>query len=402
MNWPKVRLKYVSRFAYGDSLPPSEERLAFGDEKFQAFGSNGTFTTSATANTRAPAIIIGRKGSYGKINWSPTECFATDTTFFVDSTTSKNDLRWLYYVLQTLQLDVGSNEAAVPGLSRETAYERVVFVPKLKEQRQVAAFLDAKLGRLDELMRMKEQQLALLAEKRQALISHAVTRGLNPKADTKPSEVAWLGEIPAHWETKKLKYLVRFAGGATPDKSNSAFWNGMIPWVSPKDMKVEEVTDTEDHITEAGLRNSATSLIAPGAVLIVVRSGILQHTIPVAINLVEVSLNQDLRALITNRLMDSRYLALVIRGSQDVLLTLWRKEGATVESLEYEFMSQCKLPLPPIAEQKQIVDWLTTRLERLKKVGARLQTQLDKLNEYRQSLITAAVTGQVAIPEEVA
>lgn len=207
MNWPKVRLKFVARFAYGDSLPPSEERLVFGDEKFQAFGSNGAFTTSARANTQAPTIIIGRKGSYGRINWSSSDCFATDTTFFVDRTTSKNDLRWFFYVLQTLQLDVGSNEAAVPGLSRETAYERVVSVPKLDEQVRVAAFLDAKLGRLDELMRKKERQLALLAEKRQALISHAVTRGLNPNVPVKPSGLPRLGNIPNNWEEVTVRHL---------------------------------------------------------------------------------------------------------------------------------------------------------------------------------------------------
>src|SRR5689334_6780235 len=111
------------------------------------------------------------------------------------------------------------------------------------------------------------------------------------------SDMLWSEVAPADWKHQKLKYVARFVGGGTPDKSTPEFWNGDIPWVSPKDMKTDEIFDTEDHITTEGLQSSATNLVQPGAALIVVRSGILRHSIPVAINRVPAAINQDMRAI---------------------------------------------------------------------------------------------------------
>lgn len=121
--------------------------------------------------------------------------------------------------------------------------------------------------------------------------------GFKPYPAYKDSRVEWLGEVPEHWILHKLKYIARFSGGGTPSREKLSYWNGDIPWVSPKDMKVEVINGAEESITVEGLQNSTTSLVSPGGVLVVVRSGILKHTIPVAINSVEVALNQDMKAL---------------------------------------------------------------------------------------------------------
>ncbi len=109
----------------------------------------------------------------------------------------------------------------------------------------------------------------------------------------KDSGVEWLGEVPAHWELSRIKAVASFTGGGTPSRENLAFWNGDIPWVSPKDMKVELIEDAEEGITALGLSSSSSELVPIGRVLIVVRSGILKHTIPVATNAVPVALTQS-------------------------------------------------------------------------------------------------------------
>ena len=159
--WPRAKLKFVARLGYGDALPNDELQ----DGAIRVFGSNGPFASFSKANTGAPAIVIGRKGSYGKINWTAEACFASDTTFFVDESTSRNHLRWLYWLLQTLRLDEGTDEAAVPGLNRETVYSRDVLVPAIPEQRSIADYLDRETARLDALLATKERVLGLLAEK---------------------------------------------------------------------------------------------------------------------------------------------------------------------------------------------------------------------------------------------
>jgi type I restriction enzyme S subunit len=127
-------------------------------------------------------------------------------------------------------------------------------------------------------------------------------RRLKPYPEYKDSGVEWLGQIPAHWGFRRLKRIVQIRGGGTPTKDNADYWRGDIPWVSPKDMKVSVVVDTEDKITPQAVRESATNLIPAGAVLIVVRSGILIHSIPVALTGREVALNQDLKAFIHVRI----------------------------------------------------------------------------------------------------
>src|SRR5690554_352263 len=209
----------------------------------------------------------------------------------------------------------------------------------------------------------------------------------------KDSGVDWLGEVPEHWALHKLKYIARFSGGGTPSKENLAYWNGDIPWVSPKDMKVEAITSAEDSVTTEGLQNSSTSLIPPGNVLLVVRSGILKHTIPVAINKVEVALNQDMKALRFNSELANEYFFLRwVQGFNNQLLDVWLKQGATVESIEQEYLSNTPIPMPDIIEQTQIARFLdheTTRIDALIEEQQRL---IKLLQEKRQAVISHAVT----------
>ena len=208
----------------------------------------------------------------------------------------------------------------------------------------------------------------------------------------KDSGVEWLGQIPAHWEVKRLKFVVSFHGGGTPSKDNLNYWNGDIPWVSPKDMKAESITDTEDHITGDAVADSATRVIQPGAVLIVVRSGILRHSLPVAINIRPVALNQDMKALIPNRSLEASYLKYLIAGHQSTLLVQWRKEGATVESIEHEPLVNTSCPFPSPLEQKAITDFLDRETAKIDALVAKKERLIQLLQEKRTALISHAVT----------
>jgi type I restriction enzyme S subunit len=189
-----------------------------------------------------------------------------------------------------------------------------------------------------------------------------------------------------------VKYVCRFAGGGTPDKGNIEYWNGEIPWVSPKDMKSSEIVATEDHITKAGLDSSAAKLVETGAVLIVMRSGILRHSIPVAINHVPVTLNQDMRALIPASALEPRYLARLIEGHQRQFLNVWSKEGTTVESLESDLVADTEIAMPPLLQQRAIADYLDRETSRLDGLVAAKERVLGLLAEKRRALITRAVT----------
>jgi type I restriction enzyme S subunit len=206
------------------------------------------------------------------------------------------------------------------------------------------------------------------------------------------ADVDWLDEIPAHWKIVRLKFLACFTGGGTPSKDNLDFWNGSIPWVSPKDMKAGRVTDTEDHITPEAVEESSTRLVEPGSVLVVVRSGILKHTIPVATNEVRVTLNQDLKAITPTGPIDSRYLTYLIEGRNDTLLLKWTKSGTTVESLDQERIANTETPVPPLPEQHAIAAYLDRETERIDALIDKKERLIDLLEEKRTALISHAVT----------
>src|SRR4249920_2005662 len=135
--------------------------------------------------------------------------------------------------------------------------------------------------------------MSLLSSK---LLAAPTSEGRNP---TRKEGAKDGGELPAGWTRLTMGEVGRWFGGGTPSKANPRFWTGgNIPWVSPKDMKRDVITDAQDHITEEAVNSSATNLVKPGSVLVVVRSGILKHTLPVAIADREVALNQDLKAVL--------------------------------------------------------------------------------------------------------
>jgi len=270
--------------------------------------------------------------------------------------------------------------------------------PQEGEQDKIANFLDHETAKIDTLIEKQQQLIKLLKEKRQAVISHAVTKGLNPNAPMRDSGVKWLGEVPEHWEMVPLKYLCKFSGGGTPSKDNLSYWNGgNIPWVSPKDMKTFWVSETQDKLTERAVEESSTSYVEEGALLMVVRSGILQRTIPIAINTVRVTLNQDMKALKFNERMNAEYAANYIIGNVSSLLLEWSKEGATVESIEQEYLSGSLMPIPPLDEQVAINEELKMRMTVFQSLEDCAAKGIALLQERRTALISAAVTGKIDV-----
>lgn len=170
-GWEVKRLKWAARLEYGSSL--SEEAREEGS--VPVFGSNGIVGEHSKSITDKPAIIIGRKGSYGKVSYSDVPCFPIDTTYYIDSSLTRENIRWLYYLLGSIALDEITFDTGVPGLSREFAYAKIVPVPSKNDQTACANFLDQKTAEIDETIQNIQSQIAVLKEYRQALISNVVT-----------------------------------------------------------------------------------------------------------------------------------------------------------------------------------------------------------------------------------
>lgn len=161
MPWLEVTLGDICEFKYGKSLPAASR--VPGD--VDVYGSNGVVGSHTRALTTGPTIVVGRKGSFGEVNYSPGACWPIDTTYYIDETATPVDLRWLAHLLPTLRLTELNRAAAVPGLNREDAYRRSLLLPPVEEQRRIAAILD----QADALRAKRREALTLLDDLAQSI-----------------------------------------------------------------------------------------------------------------------------------------------------------------------------------------------------------------------------------------
>lgn len=168
--------------------------------------------------------------------------------------------------------------------------------------------------------------------------------------------------------------------GGTPSKALAHYWQGDIPWFSPKDIKCFELSDSQDHISPAAIAASAAHCIPAGTILIVGRSGVLAHTLPVAITTRESTFNQDIKALLPiSDEWDKTFIALFLRSKERHILRDGVKIGATVHSLKSGFLESLQIPVLPIEEQRRIAAALKAQLAEVEKARQATVAQLAEI-----------------------
>ncbi|MEF8729033.1 MAG: restriction endonuclease subunit S [Accumulibacter sp.] len=195
----------------------------------------------------------------------------------------------------------------------------------------------------------------------------------------------------------RLRDLGDWSGGNTPSKANAAYWtDGTIPWVSPKDMKVDEITSSEDRVSQAALKLGRVSMVPEGSVLVVTRSGILAHTLPVAVTKTPVTINQDLKALTPKPGVLPKYVAHALRGASRRILKECSKHGTTVASVETNALLDFEIPLVDLDEQCRIVAELEKQFSRLDEAVANLKRVKANLDRYVGATLGEAFSGKWA------
>jgi len=266
--------------------------------------------------------------------------------------------RLLYYVLGSplfrAYMERERTGSTFLGISQESIASFPFTFPSLAFQEQIVSFLDRETAKIDALIAKKQRLIELLQEKRTALISHAVTKGLDPNVVLKDTGIDRIRQVPEHWGIKPLGRVVTIVGGSTPSKDRPEFWGGEIPWVSPKDIKKWVLDDSEDHITTYALRECRIRLLLDPAVLIVVRGMILARDFPVAVNKAAVTINQDMKALVPHRDISPYFLAHQLRAIQDVFFSVREESAHGTKCLRTELWKNIEVAIPPVEEQKEI------------------------------------------------
>ena len=170
-----MQVRHIARLQYGASLA-AQDRVE-GD--VAVFGSNGPVGRHNRCNTDSPVVVVGRKGSHGKLQYSSRPVFAIDTTYFIDPTCTQSHIQWLYYALSTLELDKTGQDVGVPGLSREYAYSQRVPLPSHTKQRAIADYLDTETNRIDTLITKKRRMIELLEQRWRSLVENTMRSLMN-------------------------------------------------------------------------------------------------------------------------------------------------------------------------------------------------------------------------------
>ena len=299
--------------------------------------------------------------------------------------------------------------------SKGTAQKGVYLTPlknlqiplaPLPEQHRIVARIEELFSRLDAGVEALRRAKSQLQRYRQSVLQAAVTGRLTAewraahKANSDINEIIAQPSLPEGWIWARYDQLGKWSGGGTPSKRIVSYWtNGSIPWISPKDMKSQKIYDSQDKITKEAIQNSSAKLIPSGSLLFVVRSGIIQRTLPVASLKVEAAVNQDLKALTPNESVNEDYLLYSTIALGENIRHHCSKDGTTVQSIEFKLLRDFTIPIPPLEEQQEIVDKIERHEFSLIEVEELIDANLIHTVRLRQSILKRAFQGRL-VPQD--
>lgn len=390
----------IHAFAYLVTGTDFREKFVRWNECYQI--EEGRYEDDPFIQLQEGDLLITKDGTIGKLaivaDLDRPACL--NSGIFVMRPLNSYVTPFMYWVLSSgmfsVFCDLQSSGSTINHLYQK-AFEQFAFpTPPLSEQNAIAEFLDRETAKIDELVSEQRRLMELLKEKRQAVISHAVTKGLNPNAPLKPSGIPWLGDVPAHWNIPKMKWVAKMESGHTPDKKVPAYWdNGNIPWVSLNDTGFlkdnDYISDTAYSITEAGLANSSAHLL-PSRAVVFSRDATIGRC---AITTRPMAVSQHFIAWICSEALIPEFLLARLRSMTSELDRL--TTGATVKTIGMPEVRTLVTPVPPVHEQREIVAWIDSELDRIDALNTEAQRAIDLLLERRSALISASVTGQIDV-----
>lgn len=308
-----------------------------------------------------------------------------------------------YYMLSKAFLSSVKNIVAdrvkMPKINQDELKETRFVIPPLSEQEAIVTYLDSKVAKIDEYISIAEKKIAALEELKQTIIAEAVTRGIHKDVPMKDSGVKWIGMIPEHWKKNKIMRLFSHIGSGTTPKGDQYYTdesNGM-PWINSGDLNYGFLTTCNKYITEKALNDISTLKKYPINTLLIAMYG--ASIGKYAISHIEGCTNQACCALYGIKDELNLTYASYLMGP---CKQKWIEEsfGGTQPNISAEKIKQTWLPLPPLSEQQEIVTYLDSKVASINQLCQAERSQIEKLKEYKQRLISDVVTGKVKVTND--
>ncbi len=412
-NWGMKRLKYVADLNMGQS-PPSEEYNSdqIGTPFLQGNAEFGLhhptpkiYCPTARKHANSGDILLSVRAPVGAINIANQEYGIGRGLCAIRPQTNQLERRYAKYLLEVVrdELHVVATGTTYDAVTVDDVSNLACVVPPFSEQIQIANFLDRKTGHIDELIRIKERQVELLQEQRTALINQAVTKGLDPNVEMKPSGAEWVGDIPSHWEIKKLKHVAKILP-SNVDKH-----------IYPDEIQVRLCNYTDvyynDYITVDTVLNKGSCKEREFAKFVLRKGDVIitkDSETPDDIG-VPTFVKDDLDNVVCGYHLTmirplacfGEFIFRFIQSDRTRRYFELESNGITRYGLGKPSIENLLLPIPTDFEQQQIANFLDCKTGQIDELIATEQRKIELLKEYRQSLISEAVTGKIDVRNEV-
>ena len=321
--------------------------------------------------------------------------FQRSVTFLRTNSLLSN--RMLLYILRNKYIDTQfqlfAKTSAQSGVYMGDLKDFYIVVPPINEQTAIATYLDTHCAKIDNLISIQQKRIALLQELKQSVITHAVTKGLNLNVEMKPSGVEWIGDVPKHWEIRKIKTLSAVKRGASPrpiDDPKYFAEDGEFSWVRIADVSASDkyLTTTTQKLSKLGSSLSVKRF--PGDIFISI-AGTVGKPI---ISSIKCCIHDGFVYFPYLKNMNTEFLYYIFMSGQPYL---GLGKMGTQLNLNTETIGNIDIPYPPITEQAAIASYLDHKCATIDTSISNAQHQIELLQEYKQSLITEVVTGKYKV-----
>jgi type I restriction enzyme S subunit len=385
MHWPVKKLGFVARLQSGEMITADDIQEA---GKYPVYGGNGLRGYTDRFTHRGFHVLIGRQGALcGNINYANGEFWASEHAVVV-TPHEQVDVIWLGELLRAMNLNQYSLSAAQPGLAVETIRSLKIAVPPIAEQHAIADYLTPEIRRAEALLAEKERLLGLLAEKRRALVTRAVSRGLNPDAPLRDSGSPWLGPIPKHWKTERSKWLFKERDERSATGEEEMLTVSHLTGVTPRSEKEVNMFEAET--------NEGYKLCKPGDLVI---NTLWAWMGAMGVARVAGIVSPAYNVYTPGHQLTPDYVDALVRIPPFAEEAIRFSKGVWSSRLRLypEGFFEIWLPVPPLEEQRTIVSYIAAETRKLDNLRASSERTIDLLKERRAALVAAAATGQLRI-----
>lgn len=404
-GWGLVKFKYITNPLPKSSFKASDSKKNGLFPFYTSSEKQNNFIDEAIYNTEA---LIFSTGGQAHIHYYNGEFSTSGDTFVVSKRKNFINLKFIfYYLFSYIKVldDLGFEGMGLEHLQKDFLNNFLCTLPPKKEQQKIANYLDEKTSKIDKLIEKNNKLIELLKEKRQAVITKAVTKGIDRDTSMKDSGVEWIGEIPEGWSFVSIKYLLKSekdalkTGPFGSDLKRDDFQESGIPVYNQKNVIEENFDNIENYISKEKLEELKSFKTGPGEVLITSR-GTIGETAIIPSGAEKGVLHPCvIRLRLDPKKCKNRYFHYLAKYTKVLTRELEIKSsGTTIEVIYGSTLSNIKIPVPSsVEEQQKIISYIEKKKDSFRKVIDKIKAQNEKLKEYKKTLISKAVTGKIKI-----